>query len=185
MHQGASTPCAGRLCLAVLLLIIGAASAAEGQQPRTVLVGAFLENNYSTRPGVQVGYSSEGILGGAPRFSAAYSTTRLATAMGSNALVEDRVHAGAGWHFRRDRLVSPHVTARAGYARYDVDDGEVFALLDNGAAFVSVVLGADARLLPSLRAGGSIGYAPLQSSIVYPLVTTVSVNYALRGGARR
>jgi hypothetical protein len=125
------------------------------------------------------------VFGGAPRLSAAYSTSRLATALGSNALVEDRFQAGAGWHFRRNRAVSPHLTASAGYARFGIDDDAVFALLDGGAPFVSLLLGAEARLLPALRVGGNVGYSPLQSSTVYPLVTTLGLHYTVRGGGRR
>jgi hypothetical protein len=185
MRHHAPRPRAAGHALATLVLCLGVAGSAEAQQPRTVLVGVFVESNYSTQPGVQVSYSSERLLGGGPRFSAAYSTTRLATALGSNALVEDRFQAGAGWHFRRDRTVSPNLTASAGYARFGVDDDPVFALLDSGSPFVSLLIGTEVRLLPALRVGGNVGYSPLQSSTVYPLVATLGLNYAIRAGGRR
>lgn len=178
-------PRAAARALAVLVLLSGAAGSANAQQPHTVRVGVFVENNFSTQPGVQASYSSQHVLGGGLRFSAAYSTTRIATAFGSNALVEDRFQVGTGWHFRRNRTVSPHLAVHAGYTRFDVDDRAVFALLDNGAPFVSLLLGAEVGLLPALRVGGNVGYSPIQSSTVYPLVTSLGVSYAVRGGGRR
>jgi hypothetical protein len=166
------------------MLCLGAAGTAEAQRSGTALVGVFVEHNYSTQPGVQVSYSSPRMLGGAPRLAAAYSTTRLATALGSNALVEDRLQAAAGWYFRRDRTISPHVTASVGYARFDVDDDDTFALLDSGAPFVSLLLGAEAALRPALRLSGSVGYSPLQSSTVYPLVTMIGLHLVVHRGGR-
>jgi hypothetical protein len=170
----------GRTTLfAVLAICLMAVPDAAAQQTSMFLVGAVVEKNYSTQPGIQLSYGSPTLLGGRPRFSAVYSTTRLATASGSNALTEDRVQAGAGWYFRPGAGLSPYLGANAGYARFDREDDGIFELLDDGAPILSLLLGAEARLLPSLRANGSLGYSALQSSTVYPLVASIGLHYHL------
>jgi hypothetical protein len=169
---------------AVLAICLAAVPDAAAQQAPLFLVGAIVEKNYSTQPGIQLSYGSPTLLGGRPRFSAAYSTTRLATASGSNALTEDRVQAGAGWYFRPGAGLSPYLGANAGYARFDREDDEIFELLDGGAPILSLLLGAEARLLPTLRASGSLGYSALQSSTVYPLVASIGLHYHLNRSRR-
>jgi hypothetical protein len=55
----------------------------------------------------------------------------------------------------------------------------LFELLDGGAVILSLLLGAEAKLLPSLRANGNVGYSALQSSTVYPLVASFGLHYHL------
>jgi hypothetical protein len=162
----------------------GTAGSAAAQQPPTLLVGAFLETNYSTQPGLQVIYASPALLGGRPRLSASYSTTRLATAFGSNALAEDRVQAGAAWYMRRAQRVSPYTGLNLGYTRFDREDRELFEMLDNDAAIVSLLAGAETKLGRTLRINGHIGYSALQSSTVYPFVAAIGLHYQLNRGGR-
>jgi hypothetical protein len=160
--QHRTTPRAAGCALVTPLLGFALAGTAETQHSRTVLIGLFVGQNYSVQPGAQVSCSSRRLLSGGPRFSAAHSTTRLATALASNALEEDRIQVGVGWHVRRDRTVSPHSTAMAGYTRFAGDDAAVFALLDHDAPLASLLIGAEAKLLPALRVGGSVGYSPVR-----------------------
>jgi hypothetical protein len=169
------------LLLAVLAACCMATTPAAAQQDPVILVGAIIETNYSTQPGVQLSYGSAA-LGGRPRFSASYSTTRLATARGSNALAEDRLQAGAGWYFRRAGRLTPYLAVNAGYARYDREDAEIFALLDGGGAILSLLVGAEGRLGPALRLNGSAGYSALHSSTVYPFVASIGLHYHLNRG---
>jgi hypothetical protein len=167
--------------LAAVLALLAFAPA-QAQQS-LLLVGVYVESNYSLQPGVQVGYSPA-LLGGGLRLTGGASTTRLATAAGSNALVEDRVQLGAAWAFRRGSRLAPYVGTSAGYARFDREDGEIFSLLDDSAPILSLLLGAEGRLGRGLRLHGHAGYSALQSSTVYPLVVAGGLSYELRGGAR-
>lgn len=173
-----------RALLLAVLLSLGATATAAAQQPPTLLIGTFLETNYSTQPGLQVSYASPALLGGKPRFSASYSTTRIATALGSNALAEDRLQAGAGWHFRTARTLSPYAGVNIGFTRFDREDEQLFELLDNSAPILSLLLGLEARLHPAIRASGSVGYSALQSSTVYPFLASVGVHYHLNRRTR-
>ncbi|CAN5839510.1 hypothetical protein BH23GEM6_BH23GEM6_09370 [soil metagenome] len=156
-------------------------SAASQQRP-LVLVGAYVESNYSTQPGLQVSYGSPALLRSRPRFSASYSTTRLATTLGSNALVEDRLQAGAAWYFRPDRALTPYTALHVGFTRFDREDDQLFELLENNAPIVSLLAGMEGRLRRTLRASGGVGYSALQSSTVYPFVATLGLHYELNRG---
>jgi len=166
---------------AVVPLVVTAAPLAAQQS--TLLVGVHVESNYSRQPGVQIGFSTPSLLGGGPRFTASASTTRLATAFGSNALAEDRLQLSSAWYFRRQASLSPYVGVGAGYTRFDREDDEIFALLDNGAPLLSLFLGAEAHVGRRLRLNTQAGYSALHSSTVYPFVWAIGVNYPLRRGA--
>jgi len=163
----------------------GPALTQQAGEGSTILIGTFVEKNYSTQPGAQVSYSSAAIMGGRPRFSASYSTTRLATALGSNALSEDRLQLGASWYFRPERTLSPFAGANAGYTRFDREDPHLFEDLDNASPILSFLAGTELRLHRALRATGSIGYSALQSSTVNPLVASVGVHFPFGGGSTR
>jgi mannose-6-phosphate isomerase-like protein (cupin superfamily) len=145
--------------------------------PPLVLMGAVIEKNYSTQPGIQVGYQPGGVRGHL-RYAAAYSTTRLEVAMGSNALVEDRAQLSAAWHFHPGRVVSPYAILGAGYTRFG-RGGEEFELLDNSAPIVTAGFGFEGRLPAGVRANAGIGYSALQSSTVYPIAATVGLHLPL------
>jgi mannose-6-phosphate isomerase-like protein (cupin superfamily) len=151
--------------------------------PALVLVGAVVERNYSTQPGIQLGYQPGGVRGHL-RYGAAYSTTRLEVAMGSNALVEDRAQLSAAWHFHPERVVSPYAILGAGYTRFG-RGGEEFELLDNSAPIVTAGFGFEGRLPAGVRANAGIGYSALQSSTVYPIAATLGVHLPLTRRADR
>jgi hypothetical protein len=175
-------PCRLLSAAAVLLLLAPAAPVAA-QHP-LIVIGTFAESNYSVQPGVQLGYSTPGLLGGAARVTASASTTRLATAFGSNALAEDRVQLSAAWLFRRGSRITPYVALSGGFTRFDRDDGEIFALLDNRAPLLSVLFGAETRARGPLRLHAHAGYSALHSSTVYPFVAAVGMSLDVRGGTR-
>jgi hypothetical protein len=172
------------LLLLLALLAGGSPEAAYAQERATLLIGTYLEKNYSTQPGVQVAYAAPGLLGGRTRVSAAYSTTRLATALGSHALAEDRFQLGAAWHFLPAASASPYVGLNLGYTRFDRENDEIFALLDNGAPILSLLLGTELRVREPLRLNAGIGYSAVQSSTVHPFVATLGLHYALERGRR-
>jgi hypothetical protein len=172
------------LCAAAVLLW-GDSGAAYAQAPGNVLAGLYLETNYSKQPGIQVSYSSPSLLAGRPRFGAAYSTTRLAVAAGSNALAEDRLQASAGWYFRQGRPVRPFAGLALGYARFDVEDEQIFGMLDNSAVFGSLLFGVEAQVHPAISIQGHAGVSGPQFSTVYPFVAALGVHYHFTPQVRR
>jgi hypothetical protein len=198
-HRASTAP--GSLILAALLLAtfpgVTAAQGATAQDAMAqggtaqdattktvVLLGAFMERNYSTQPGLRVGLAPATGRRWQPRLSASWSTTRLTTALGSHALAEDRLQVGADWFFRQTRRISPAVGVSVGYTRFDRDDDEIFALLDNDAPIVTLLTGAETRLRNGMRVNARIGYSHLQSSTVYPVVASLGMDYPLARGRR-
>jgi hypothetical protein len=187
-QRGSAAP--GSLILAALLLAAfpGVTAAQEAAQDAAaqpvVLLGAFMERNYSTQPGLRVGLAPATGRRWQPRLSASWSTTRLTTALGSHALAEDRLQVGADWFFRQTRRISPAVGVSVGYTRFDRDDDEIFALLDNDAPIVTLLTGAETRLRNGMRVNARIGYSHLQSSTVYPVVASLGMDYPLARGRR-
>jgi hypothetical protein len=171
------------LC-AVVVLMWGGSGAASAQSQGSVLAGLYLETNYSKQPGIQVSYSSPAILRGRPRFGAAYSTSRLAVAIGSNALVEDRLQVSAGWYFRQGRPIRPFTGLALGYTRFDVEDREIFGELDNSAVFGSLLVGLEAQVHPAVSIQGHAGLSGPQFSTVYPFVAAIGVHYHLTSRTR-
>lgn len=176
---------AARLLLTLVVAIVASAPA-RGQACAGLCAGPVLEKNSSWQPGVAVAFRPASFASGHLRLSAAYTTTRLATALGSNDLVKDRLAVGAAWQFRPARRLDPYAELQVGRARYALDDPELFALLDNDAIFVTVGGGIEWSLLnrrAALRAGAAL--APATSSTVYPLVLASALHVALGGRAGR
>jgi hypothetical protein len=169
----------------LFITVVGSASAQGADARPLVLVGGFVERNYSTQPGVRVGRAPPLDRRWQPRLTVSWSTTRLATALGSNALEEDRLQVGADWYFRQARRLSPGVGLSLGYTRFDREDDDLFSLLDNDAPILTLLGGAETRLRSGLRVNARLGYSHLQSSTVYPIVGTVGVDYPLSRGGRR
>lgn len=169
------------LCLATL--VVGRPANAQLQGLR---IGTHLEQNSSLQPGLELSYDNPAWLKGHPRFTLSYSTTRLATATGSNGLVKDRLLIASAWYFRPTKRIDPYLQLELGYARFNLENAEIFALLDNDAPLVSVLFGLETRWLDQ-RAGvyGDFGFSLIHSSTVYPFVASIGVNYKLHRRTRR
>jgi len=157
---------------------------ATQQATPTLLLGIFLERNYSTQPGIQASLEGGRFGGRWPRLEIGYSTTRMAISRGANALKEDRVRGGAAWHFRPDAVLGPFAGLHFGYTRFDREDENLFALLDNGSPIASLLLGLEVRVPSGTRMSGSVGYSALHSSTVYPFVASIGIHREIRGWTR-
>jgi hypothetical protein len=132
--------------LALFFTLILVTTDSWAQSDGRMVAGMHIEQNSSLQPGVEVGYSRPDLLGGHPRFTASYSTSRLSVAFGSNGLAKDRFLVGAGWYFRPERVLDPYVQLEIGYTRFDRDDPDLFALLDNSAGILSLLFGLEAHV---------------------------------------
>ncbi len=153
----------------------------RAQQASEIRVGIHLQKNADVLPGFEISYAPEALLSGHPRFSLSYLTSRPNAALGSGVLLEDRFLFGAGWFFRPGRRVDPYIQLEVGYTRFDRENAEIFALLDNDAMIASLILGAEVRLFES---GFSVvvdaGYSILHSSTVYPFVASLGIQYSIQ-----
>lgn len=152
----------------------------------SVRVGPRVQKNAGVLTGFEVTYANEALLGGHPRFSLAFLTSRPRSVIGSNGLLEDRILLGAGWSFRPGKRIEPYLQLEVGYTRFDREDSELFALLDNDAMIGSLLVGIEARLFESrFSVVGDAGYSMLHSSTVYPFVTSLGIQYSLQPRTKR
>lgn len=148
---------------------------------RDLGVGMRLQKNAAVQPGIEISYSHSALLNGRPRVALSYLTSRLSTAFDGNRLAEDRILLSGSWIFRPAKPWGPYVELEVGYTRFDRENQELFALLDNDAFIASVLVGLEVRLFDSgFSFAGDAGYSVLHSSTVYPLVTSLGIRYALQ-----
>lgn len=171
-----ATPAVHVMLALLLALLAGPFSRTVTAQERLLLVGPFVEKNSSLQPGLEIGYTGERFLGGHSRFALSYSTSRFATAFGSDGLKKDKFLFSSGWHFRPLKRTDPYVKLELGYARFDREDPVLFALLDNGAPVAALLFGIERRILGDFRLYGDFGFSILHSSTVYPFVASIGVH---------
>jgi hypothetical protein len=167
-------------------LLLPFAATVPGTDSMSIPVGLKFENNYDFQVGLKAAFADKRILNEHPRLSLSYTTSRLATAFGSNALEKDIYLLGLGWYFRPSRMIDPYIIVATGFTHYDREDDEMFALLDNNAGILSVDLGLELGIFGGLvRPWFEFGYSIFQSSTVYPIVFSFGLDYDIAKGLLR
>lgn len=153
----------------------------RAQEASEIRVGMNFQKNADVLPGFEISYAPEALFGGHPRFSLALLTSRPSAALGSRVLLEDRFLLGAAWFFRPGGRIDPYIQLEAGYTRFERENSEIFALLDNDAMIASILVGTEVRLFESrFSVVGEAGYSILHSSTVYPFVASVGIHYSIQ-----
>lgn len=137
--------------------------------------GIVFEHNSSFQPGAEVFWQASRHT----RLGVSWTTTRLATAWGSNDLVKDRVQVHMQRHLVPHWSVHPFARISLGYERFDREDDVLFALLDNDALTLAFRLGLEGRAGP-VRLFADGGFHALTASTVYPVVTSFGLLFPLR-----
>ncbi|TXK36708.1 outer membrane beta-barrel protein [Pontibacter qinzhouensis] len=89
-----------------------------------------------------------------------YVSSRLGSAMGSNAIRQDNMLVSGAYLFRPQRLLRPFVRANLGYFRADYE-ADIFDRLPNTSALASAEAGLSYPITPPLKVSGSLGYNAL------------------------
>jgi hypothetical protein len=114
-------------------------------------IDLYIEN------GISFHYSHPGLLKGKllPGFS--YLSSRLGSAMGSNAIKQDNFLISGTYSFRNDKLIQPLFTLNTGYfiADYEAD---VFKSIPNSSLIISFEGGLAANVSEPFRVSTSFGY---------------------------
>ena len=133
-------------------------------------------NDYLLGP--EIGYSDLNLASHRLQFRICYLTSRLEQSARENILKQDEYLFSPVWHFRRVSFFDPTIQLDLGYARYDVENEEIFGSLDNDTWIAALQLGMGFNFSES-RYGFSysVGYNLInsESSIIYPLVFGVGV----------
>jgi len=117
-------------------------------------------------------------------FGASYITTRLGSAMGSNAIKQDNYFVSAGYHFRHQKQFQPFARLNSGYFYADYEE-EIFDVLPNNAFLFSADAGLsyefDIPLTVSLSAGYNLnsGRGTSGPGTLYPFYYQMSIFYTI------
>jgi len=111
-----------------------------------------------------------------------YYTSRLGSALGSNAIKQDNFIVSAAYSFRPQKRLRPFIRANTGYfiADYEAD---IFDDLTSSSVLASVDVGIVYRFKTPLKIGLSVGYNAVTGSgsegagTLYPIFYQTSVTW--------
>jgi hypothetical protein len=113
--------------------------------------------------GFSFDFASSKIADSRIHFEASYITSRMGSALGSNAIKQDNYLFSAGYHFRHKKHFQPFARLNTGYFHADYEE-DIFDVLPNSAFLFS----ADAGLFYCLK---------------IPLTVSLSAGYNLNSGS--
>lgn len=113
-----------------------------------------------------------------------YVTSRLGSAIGSNAIKQDNVFASASWYFRPARTLKPFIRGNVGWfsANYE---SEIFRELPDSSPLLSFEGGLSAQIKGPVGTSASVGYNVITGDgmdvpgTLFPLFYQLSVTYRL------
>ncbi len=117
-------------------------------------------------------------------FGATYVTTRLGSALGSNAIKQDNYLISAGYHFRHKKHFQLFTRLNTGYFHADYEEA-VFDVLPNTAFLFSIDAGLSYEFMTPLTVNLSAGYnlnsgkGSSGPGTLYPVFYQMSIFYTL------
>jgi hypothetical protein len=134
--------------------------------------------------GVSFDFASPKIADSRIHFGASYITSRLGSAMGSNAIKQDNYLFSAGYHFRHEKHFQPFARLNTGYFHADYE-ADIFDVLPNSAFLFSADAGLSfdfsIPLTVSLSAGYNLnsGSGTSGPGTLYPFFYQMSIFYTI------
>lgn len=99
--------------------------------------------------GCELGYTHEKLWDKRIQFKLSYVTSRLGSAMGSNAIKQDNYVLGTGLHFRPGKLVDPYIKLNLGYFYFDTEI-KAFDFLPNSSMLAALGSGVNFNVYPKI-----------------------------------
>ena len=115
-----------------------------------------------------------------------YVSSRIGTAIKSNALKQDNYLISAGWNFRPDKLIQPMARITTGFFHCDYGS-DIFSDLPNKSIILCIEPSVRFRLPASLFAEAGIGYHFISGNgstipgSLFPLFFQLSLTYLISG----
>ncbi len=134
--------------------------------------------------GFSIDLSSQKILDRRLHIEASYVTSRLGSAMGSNAIKQDNFVLSGSYHFRHKNQLQPVIKLNTGYFHADYEE-DIFDVLPNSAFLLSLDAGLSYEfnfpLTVNLCAGYNINYGKGISGpgTLYPIYYQMSIYYTI------
>ena len=130
-------------------------------QGATLDVGLRLQKtlNLYYENGITVQYAHPGLLKNRLEVGFNYVSSRLGSAISSNALKQDNIFFSGSYLFRPQRTIHPFLRANAGWFRADYES-ELFQNLDNSSPLLSAEVGLIVPTKTRLKNGRFSGLQP-------------------------
>lgn len=107
--------------------------------------------------GLTFDFTSPKMVNNRLHFGLSYVSTRLGSAIGSNAIKQDNFLLGIGYYFRDQKKLQPFTRVNMGYFRADYESA-IFDALDNDAFLFSIDVGLSYDFKAPFSASLSTGY---------------------------
>ena len=107
--------------------------------------------------GISIAYSNKNLKTDKLYFGLSYVTSRLGSAMGSNAIKQDNFIISSGYYFRKNHLIRPFLRANTGFFTANYCD-KVFDDLPNSSLLLSSDAGLSFQTKQPLKIALSLGY---------------------------
>jgi hypothetical protein len=117
-------------------------------------------------------------------FGVSYVTSRLGTAMGSNAIKQDNFLVSSGYHFRHKKELQPFTRLNMGYFHADYEEA-IFDVLPNTSFLLSLDAGLSYEFKVPITLNLSAGYNFISGKgssgpgTLFPVFYQMSIYYTL------
>lgn len=134
--------------------------------------------------GVSFDFTSPKILDRRIHFGASYVTSRLGSAMGSNAIRQDNFLISSAYHFRHKKQLQPFARVNLGFFHADYEDA-VFDVLPNKSLLLSLDAGLSYEFRVPITLNLSAGYnfnsgtGSAGPGTLFPVFYQMSVYYTI------
>jgi hypothetical protein len=140
--------------------------------------------------GITLQYAHPQLLNNRLQLGFNYVTSRLGSAIGSNALKQDNIFLSAGYIFWPRRTINPFLRANAGWFRADYES-DLFGNLDNASPLLAAEFGLAVPTRRRFKTAASLGYNLITGDgsdspgTLYPLYYQLSITYTILNPAAR
>jgi len=141
--------------------------------------GLYWEN------GLDFEYSNKSILNDKLFFGFSYISSRLGTAINSNAIKQDNYILSARYYTRKDKQLRPFSKFNIGYFSADYGS-EIFDVLDNTSVLASLEFGLSYTFIKKLKLSSSFGYNFISGDgmngpgTLYPIFIQSTISWNLK-----
>ena len=141
-------------------------------------VGMYLENGFSFQ------FSHSKVLNNKLFFGFDYVSSRLGTAIGSNALKQDNFLLSSTWLFRNEKIIRPTARLNVGFMKVDLES-DIFKDLPNSSPLLSLEFGVVFQPQIPVSFYGSFGYNLItgdgtkRPGTLYPVFFQLGIFYKL------
>lgn len=142
-------------------------------------VNLYYENGFTAQ------YTNNSLYSKRLYFGLSYVTSRLGSAIGSNAIKQDNIFLSTTYYFRPDRILKPFIRLNTGYFYSDLEE-EIFDDLPNSSILLSPEAGIRLKTNSPLKVDASFGYNLITGDglkgpgTLYPVFIQSSITWSIQ-----